>query len=339
MKHRIVFFVFFILFFSISFIGQEIKKDTTRMIELPGIEPIAGSLAIKDLIPADLDLRGKNLILTGYIKGSVSGGATKIQSNHGYINIGPQNTSWAHIYTDRPRFIFNKPIFSYNGVFSSYSNANLYLKTSGTTRMTILKGNGNVGIGIANPSAALHIYKSNIPNFKLQNSFSYLEIGVANNNGNFATYSDKGDVVFRTGTTLPKHGMVFFINDDNNDGKSSIRFMDQNRVIMGIYNNAAVRINGKLFTKEMHVKTNVWSDFVFDDNYNLITIEDLAKYINKNKHLPDVPTEKEVKEKGINVAEMNAVLLQKVEELTLYLIEQDNKIKKMEKEIEELKKN
>lgn len=73
----------------------------------------------------------------------------------------------------------------------------------------------------------------------------------------------------------------------------------------------------------------------------------MESYINENNHLPDVPTEQEVKEQGLNLGEMDAKLLQKIEELTLYTIEQEKKIKELEqsnqelqnlkKEIEELK--
>jgi hypothetical protein len=104
-------------------------------------------------------------------------------------------------------------------------------------------------------------------------------------------------------------------------------------------------VNGKLTAKEVEVTLSGWSDFVFDKNYSLITLEDLEKYIYENRHLPDVASEKEVLENGLNLGQNNAVLLQKIEELTLYLIEQNktlkaqnDKISDMEVEIKELKK-
>ncbi|TKG91591.1 hypothetical protein EYV94_21440 [Puteibacter caeruleilacunae] len=82
-----------------------------------------------------------------------------------------------------------------------------------------------------------------------------------------------------------------------------------------------VSVNGKLRAKEIQVATD-WADFVFDDNYQLRSLEELEKYILKNNHLPEMPTSKEVKEKGVSVGDMNKRLLQKIEELTLYVIEQ-----------------
>jgi hypothetical protein len=69
-----------------------------------------------------------------------------------------------------------------------------------------------------------------------------------------------------------------------------------------------------------------WSDFVFSENYKLRSIKDVAVYIAKNKHLPDVPSTKEVHENGLDLAQMDAKLLQKIEELTLYIIQQQQEI-------------
>lgn len=98
---------------------------------------------------------------TTTINASVQGTASvkwnKLSTDYGHIRLGPANNSWAHIYTDRPRFIFNRDVWSWPGGFSSYYYANLYLKTGGNTRLTILKSNGNVGIGTTNPGAKLDV--------------------------------------------------------------------------------------------------------------------------------------------------------------------------------------
>jgi hypothetical protein len=89
-------------------------------------------------------------------------------------------------------------------------------------------------------------------------------------------------------------------------------------------------VNGKIWANEIEVTTDRWSDYVFEDNYLLIPIDEVEAFIKANKHLPGVPSEKEVTDKGINLGEMDAILLKKIEELTLYVIE-------LKKELEEVK--
>lgn len=88
-------------------------------------------------------------------------------------------------------------------------------------------------------------------------------------------------------------------------------------------------VNGTICAKEIKVESN-WADFVFKKDYNLPTLEEVEAHIKDKGHLPGVPSESEVAKEGINVGETNALLLQKIEELTLYIIE-------MKKEINELK--
>jgi hypothetical protein len=95
--------------------------------------------------------------------------------------------------------------------------------------------------------------------------------------------------------------------------------------------NITAAFNGNILANEIEVNTDSWSDYVFEDDYLLTPIEEVEDFIAKNKHLPGVPSEKEVVENGINLGEMDATLLMKIEELTLYVIE-------LKKEIEILKK-
>lgn len=76
-----------------------------------------------------------------------------------------------------------------------------------------------------------------------------------------------------------------------------------------------------------------WADYVFEKNYNLITIDSLQKFIAKNKHLPNVPTQKHVKENGQTIAKTQIILLEKIEELTLYMIQQQKEIDSLKKEV------
>ncbi|WP_029906603.1 hypothetical protein [Prevotella sp. 10(H)] len=90
--------------------------------------------------------------------------------------------------------------------------------------------------------------------------------------------------------------------------------------------------------KEVKIQIPDWSDFVFAPDYNLISLSEVEKHIKEKQHLPDIPSEKEVKENGIDLGTMQAKLLQKIEELTLYVIEQDKKIVELQEKVEELQK-
>jgi trimeric autotransporter adhesin len=79
--------------------------------------------------------------------------------------------------------------------------------------------------------------------------------------------------------------------------------------------------------------TVAWADFVFEKNYKLRPLTEVESYIQQNGHLPEVPSTQEVQTNGMNLAENDAKLLQKIEELTLYMIAQDKKIKNLEKQI------
>ncbi|TND03421.1 MAG: hypothetical protein FD123_3938 [Bacteroidetes bacterium] len=98
--------------------------------------------------------------------------------------------------------------------------------------------------------------------------------------------------------------------------------------------------NGILAEKvRVAVSTSIyWADYVFADDYKLRSLSEVEKFIDANNHLPEVPSACEVEEGGIDVAEMDATLLKKIEELTLYMIDQNKKLEAQQQEIEALKK-
>jgi hypothetical protein len=97
-------------------------------------------------------------------------------------------------------------------------------------------------------------------------------------------------------------------------------------------------VNGNIKTKKIIVSQTGWPDYVFDSSYALRSLSEVEKFIAKNKHLPDMPSAKEVEEKGISVGENQALLLKKIEELTLHLIRQDKLLEKQAKQISDLQK-
>ncbi len=90
---------------------------------------------------------------------------------------------------------------------------------------------------------------------------------------------------------------------------------------------AKLTVKGDIHAEEVTVDLSVpGPDYVFEEDYDLRTLEETEDYIIKNKHLPEIPSTKEIEEQGIDVGEMNMLLLKKIEELTLHQINQQNEI-------------
>lgn len=101
----------------------------------------------------------------------------------------------------------------------------------------------------------------------------------------------------------------------------------------------ALTVAGKIGAREIKVSTSAGADFVFEPDYQLPELAELEKFVKANKHLPEIPTAKQMVENGVNLGEMNIKLLQKVEELTLHMIEKDKKIDALIKRVESLEEN
>ena len=93
-------------------------------------------------------------------------------------------------------------------------------------------------------------------------------------------------------------------------------------------------VGGKIIAEEVLVELQTaWPDYVFNPDYKLLSISEVNSFIKENNHLPGVPSQTEILEEGIKLGEMNGILLKKIEELTLYIIQQEERIKKLEEQI------
>lgn len=136
----------------------EDKKFKTVARVFSKLSPLSEPLDTRSWHSIGYDGLAEDNITT--INANVEGTAAawnQFDTDYGYIKLGPANQWWAHLYTDMPAFIFNKPFYSLDGSFGSYTGTNFTIKTWGTTRMTILESNGNVGIGTESPTASLQV--------------------------------------------------------------------------------------------------------------------------------------------------------------------------------------
>jgi hypothetical protein len=208
--------------------------------------------------------------------------------------------------------------------FKIQQNGNVSIGTPMTNFFTVKK-NGNVGIGTSDPVAKLHIKDDKII---VERNQKYIHINASNPDAEIG--SSTGQIKF------------WYTN-----GVGYNDLYCKNLYCKDLYSNGNVGIgtNEPMFKLdvrgtghfcEVRVRTESWCDFVFADNYELPNLVELEKFIKCNRHLPGVPSEAEVIENGVDLGEMNRVLLQKIEELTLIIIEQDKVLNEQNERINKL---
>ena len=99
-----------------------------------------------------------------------------------------------------------------------------------------------------------------------------------------------------------------------------------------------LRVLGGIKAQKVTVTQNVWADYVFADDFKLRPLAEVATFIGKNKHLPDVPSQSEITANGLDLGEMQKIHMQKIEELTLYLLEQEKRIQELEQKLLQISK-
>jgi hypothetical protein len=132
-----------------------------------------------------------------------------------------------------------------------------------------------------------------------------------------------------------------FYTANGNAPLEKMRIDNSGNVLIGTTsnpNNYKLAVKGKIGAQEVVVTQSGWSDFVFKDDYKLKPLVKVAEYVKRNKHLEGIPTEAEVRKNGVSVGEMQAKLLEKVEELTLHMIEMKKENDELRTKVSDLEK-
>ena len=285
--------------------------------------------------------------------GLVAGGGLFALANPGYgfsIGSSASNTSAG-------------AMLNVKGSGATSSTYSLKIQNSSAANMFTIRDDGNTGIGTANPSATLHIVPASVGDggIRFNNLINgYSSMIWASNDVGFGLISGGGLFAranagqgFSIGTSIASTsaGAMFNIKGSgatsstysvkiqNSSADNLFTVRDDGNVGIGTINpQAKLAVNGEIFSQKVKVTQTGWSDYVFYPGYQLRSLVDVEKYIQQHQHLPDVPSAKEVEKEGLNLGDNQATLLKKIEELTLYMIEQNKKIEAMEKEIQQLKK-
>lgn len=230
---------------------------------------------------------------------------------------------------------------SSNNFIGTTDNQPLVLKSNNIEGVRI-RSNGNVGIGNANPDAKLHVAQDNTNNQNLvlgkfsssgpTGGTALVSLTYNSTTANLevnSTYSGNG---FRYGT----YGDFNIENEITAPDFGAINFITNKKVQLAIKPNGNASLQGKLEAKELKVTLTPTADFVFEESYDLPKLEEVEKHIKEKKHLPEIASAKVMEKEGVNVGEFQIKLLQKIEELTLYSIDQNKQIKQQSEQLKQL---
>jgi hypothetical protein len=242
----------------------------------------------------------------------------------------------------------------------------LYFKAAGIEQMRISQSTGNISIskngistfsfGKLNVNAAITLNNTadNLVGLSLEKqinaSYARRLFFIPHCSGGVSPLVQSGDVgmfwtdggngVAGSGNKNAGAGLVIA---SHSDGSNGIRITSSGNVGIGVAlvsnpNNYKLAVNGILGARAVKVEVSVWSDYVFNKEYKLKTLPELEAFVKANHHLPNIPSTAEVEKDGIDMATMDAKLLEKIEELSLYIIEQNKHAAEQDKRIELLEK-
>lgn len=236
--------------------------------------------------------------------------------------------------------------------FTSFDGTNL------TTEMTLKYG--KLGIGTTTPSEKLTVAGGHgDTKIRLYSTGNGSDIP-----SNLSLWASEPNwTYYGTGIGYNVNGSPYYGRIDNTRGSSYVRFLpgetkfqfqntsginvdamtilESGKVGIGISNittEALLTVNGIIHAREIKVSLEGLADYVFNSDYSLMPLPEVEKFVKENKHLPEIPSANEVQKNGLSVGEMQNKLLQKIEELTLYVIELQKTNEKQSAEIEELKR-
>lgn len=223
------------------------------------------------------------------------------------------------------------------GTYNSNANGHLYFTTLGIDRMAITPA-GNFGVGILSPVAKFQITGGADASL---NTHGFLMLGTE---GSTNLVLDNNEIMARSNGNasnllLQNEGGNVYIGDATNFNNAHRLGVDGHTVVTGNLRVGSIptpsgyrlSVEGKVICTEVMVRlVSNWPDYVFSNNYKLRSIKELESFIKKNNHLPGIPSAKNIEESGLSVGEMQRLQMEKIEELTLYIIE-------LKKEINQLK--
>jgi hypothetical protein len=208
------------------------------------------------------------------------------------------------------------------------------------SQTNVFPPSGSVGIGTLNPYSYFHGGNNKVLEIFNENTSVHSQSHVVLSTGSTVDKSSAGTITWISRNSTGWQGMAYIAARLEDDGATnasgSLRFATANgvsvyeRMIIDKNGNVGIghpnpteklSVNGNIRAKEIKVENANWPDYVFAKDYALPSLKETEKHIQEKGHLPGIPSAQEVKSNGVDLGEMNAKLLLKIEELTLYMIE------------------
>lgn len=231
----------------------------------------------------------------------------------------------------------------------SSSISHFYSWRSNGSELFRINSSGNFGIGTTNPDVNLEIRRDlNNAGVNLFNDNSGLKITNHDlTNGSYSSLKletrGDGDGAYIRGINQGNNNVNLSIGKyQSGSGGVSVDWLtilNNGNIGIGASDpQSKLAVEGQIRATEVKVLADISvPDYVFESDYELRTLQETKDYITENKHLPEIPSASEIGENGIDLGDMNMRLLKKIEELTLHLIEQNERMEKLEKEMSTLK--
>jgi hypothetical protein len=328
------------LFNRTGFIMQLNNEDVTAAAADRIVTGTNAAITIPDkgMVSLQFDGNEGRWIVKSSSKGGAGGGgfwdangSSIFNNNTGNVGIGtnnpstkltietPYNTSgWYHIGRNgADSIVVGESIGGISAAIGTSTNHALRFTTGGIGRMSIYPA-GEVVVG-SNATGSFGKFTVET----LNNSYGISHRGEGGNvlatfmggsSAGFGTFSNTNMRIFANGVS------AMFIGAGSNNVGIGIDFP-----------NYKLEVNGTVRSKEVIVETINWPDYVFDETYKLPLLTEVEKFIQQNKHLPNIQSSKEIEEKGLHLGDTQKRMMEKIEELTLYIIQLNKRISELEK--------
>jgi len=219
----------------------------------------------------------------------------------------------------------------------------LFFTGSPTTEKMRITSDGKVGIGTTSPLDKLHVNG----NIRLTGGYeTFFE-----DTGQIRSFDDYHRILFRRSENIMEFreygNIIFSPGTTSSTSTSQVIMMSNGNVGIGTTNpQGKLAVKGDIYAMKVKVTQTGWGDYVFQTNYHLRPLSELEEYINEHHHLPEIPSAGEIEKNGLDLGDNQAKSVVKIEELTLYLIQQNkiieqlnSKVADLEKELQALKKD